>query len=251
MALPWFYSKRTDPSDTPWSTNEHLNTPQNIPKYSPRQPHHTSDNHWTSPRQSYNFWGTRESFRVSEGCLRSVWGLSEGCLEFFEDVWQCLLVSAGVCCCVRGSGVVFGCICVIFWDVGADWGCIRVYMWAQYGRDQVRTKPTHHLSTTLKGKIFFHLTLLRHQNIKTSLCKLSKNHWVMLYFVSFRSVREKLQFTVSLDHPVPYDSFHKTQSKIFCKGIIKTKRYSIYQEKMDKIEEGTKELIGRKSFSIP
>ena len=45
-------------------------------------------------------------------------------------------------------------------------------------------------------------TLLRHQNIKTSLCNLSKNGWVMSFFVFFRSVRKKLQFTVFLDHPV-------------------------------------------------
>ena len=57
----------------------------------------------------------------------------------FEDVWQCLLVSAVVCCCVRVSGVVFGCIWVIFWDVGADWGCIKgVYVgsvWAGSSQD--------------------------------------------------------------------------------------------------------------------
>ena len=41
-----------------------------------------------------------------------------------------------------------------------------------------------------------------HQNIKTSLCNLSKNGWVMSFFVFFRSVRKKLQFTVFLDHPV-------------------------------------------------
>ena len=112
MALPWFYSKRTDPSDTPSSTNEHLNTPKNIPKYSPRQPHHTSDNHWTSPRQSYNFCGTRESFRVSEGCLRSVWGLSEGCLEFLK-------MSGSVFWYLQVSVVVWGCL---------EW-CLGVFGW--------------------------------------------------------------------------------------------------------------------------
>ena len=48
---------------------------------------------------------------------------------------------------------------------------------------------------------FFHLTLFRPQNIKTT----SKNHWVWPFFLFFMSVREKLQFTVSLDHPVSWD----------------------------------------------
>ena len=47
-----------------------------------------------------------------------------------------------------------------------------------------------------------HLTLLKHQNTKTALYKLSKNHWVIALFKKFGSVRKKLQSTVSLDHPV-------------------------------------------------
>ena len=47
-----------------------------------------------------------------------------------------------------------------------------------------------------------HLTLLKHQNTKTSLYKLSKNHWVIALFKFFGSVRKKLQLTVSLKHPV-------------------------------------------------
>ena len=49
---------------------------------------------------------------------------------------------------------------------------------------------------------FFHLALLRHQNIKTSLNFLEENHWSRPFFALFRSVREKLQLTVSLNHPV-------------------------------------------------
>ena len=43
---------------------------------------------------------------------------------------------------------------------------------------------------------------MRHQNIKTSLYAISKNVWVLPFFLIFMSVREKLQFTVSFDHPV-------------------------------------------------
>ena len=47
-----------------------------------------------------------------------------------------------------------------------------------------------------------HITLLKPQNTKTSLYKLSKNHWVMTLLENFGSVSRKLQSTVSLDHPV-------------------------------------------------
>ena len=54
----------------------------------------------------------------------------------------------------------------------------------------------------LMGMIFFHLTLLWYQNIKTSLCTLFKNVWVMLFCITFRSARKKLHVTVFFDHPV-------------------------------------------------
>ena len=48
----------------------------------------------------------------------------------------------------------------------------------------------------------FHLTLLRHQNIKTSLYTISKNSWVLPFLVNLTPVTMKLQLTVFLDHPV-------------------------------------------------
>ena len=47
-----------------------------------------------------------------------------------------------------------------------------------------------------------HLAFLKHQNTKTSLYKLSKEHWVIAFFKCFWFVRRELQFTVYLDHPV-------------------------------------------------
>ena len=47
---------------------------------------------------------------------------------------------------------------------------------------------------------FCRLTILRHSNIKMVAYKLSKNGWVMPFFVIFRLVREKLLVTVALDH---------------------------------------------------
>ena len=49
-----------------------------------------------------------------------------------------------------------------------------------------------------------HLAFLKHQNTKTSLYKLSKNHWVIEPFKISLSVGRKLQSTVSLDHPVAF-----------------------------------------------
>ena len=57
-----------------------------------------------------------------------------------------------------------------------------------------------------------HLTLLKYPNTKTSLYKLSKNHWVIALFKNFGSVRKKLQSTVSFDHPV--DMKRKEQTLI-------------------------------------
>ena len=52
------------------------------------------------------------------------------------------------------------------------------------------------------GQNFTHLTILKHQNTKTSIYKLSKNHWVIALFDIFGSVSKKLQSTVFNDHPV-------------------------------------------------
>ena len=57
-----------------------------------------------------------------------------------------------------------------------------------------------HIRKSSLGKT--HLGVLKHQNTKTSLYKLSKNHCVITLFEIFGSVRRDLQSTVSLDHPV-------------------------------------------------
>ena len=48
---------------------------------------------------------------------------------------------------------------------------------------------------------FFHLTILRHQNIKMSIFKVDKNHWVF-QFLCAHQIRKILKNTVALDHPV-------------------------------------------------
>ena len=62
-------------------------------------------------------------------------------------------------------------------------------------------------------KISTHLTVMRHQNTKTSLYKLTKNHWVCASCI-FGSVRKRLQFTVFNDHPVSDMSHSQMLGKI-------------------------------------
>ena len=50
-------------------------------------------------------------------------------------------------------------------------------------------------------QIFTHLNVLKHQNTKTSLYKLSENHCFFAHFELFGSVRKRLQSTVFNDHP--------------------------------------------------
>ena len=85
----------------------------------------------------------------------------------------------------------------------------RCITWLTPFVKKVRTLPLRALWPSQAGKhttlaqpwntFFFHLALLRHQNIKTSLNFLEENHWSRPFFALFRSVREKLQLTVSLN----------------------------------------------------
>ena len=61
---------------------------------------------------------------------------------------------------------------------------------------------------------FTYLTISKHQNTKTSLNKLSKNHGVIAIFEIFGSIRRKLQFTVFNDHPVSDMSHSQMLGKI-------------------------------------
>ena len=85
---------------------------------------------------------------------------------------------------------------------------------------KVWVPPREHLSVqalfgaaiALYWKIFerqnsMHLAFLKHQNTKTSLYKLSKEHWVIAFFKCFWFVRRELQFTVYLDHPVAHEVY--------------------------------------------
>ena len=74
-----------------------------------------------------------------------------------------------------------------------------------------------------------HLAFLKHQNTKTSLYKLSKNHWAIALFLFSWSVRRELQFTVYLDHPVSWHFVIKVKNIIF---VTKTRNYDIFVAKI-------------------
>ena len=90
------------------------------------------------------------------------------------SIWVKCMYVYGVWMCVRE-----------FWSVHAFYGAANALYWK-----------------CLKRQNSTYLTLLKHQNTKTSLYKLSKNHWVITLLENFGSVRRKLQSTVFLDHPV-------------------------------------------------
>ena len=125
--------------------------------------------------------------------LRSVWELSWIVWRHLAVSVECMFVSLGFW------------VSVIFWDARADWGCSRVFLETLFMKDSVRLELTHQLGPTLKGKILF---TWRFWDIKISKpSTTSKNDWVLPFFLFFMSVREMLQFTVSLDHPVAFQTF--------------------------------------------
>ena len=176
------------------------------------------------------FWGLKR-VRWKNSCLSPFcqnWGLapiwlSHACLRGDENVWRHLALSVSI-------WLYLFCFFGVWRDVSFDMGdilgcqsCLGVFE-THSMRDSVWLEPTHQFDPTLKNKMFFHLTLLRHQNIKTSLSAISKNYWVLQFFLFFVSVREKLQFTVSLDHTST--KLYLTQNFSNCQILPLTPQYT-------------------------
>ena len=84
--------------------------------------------------------------------------------------------------------------------------CLRCQRaWDKKGQNMT-LEPSWSKIISLKRKNSWHLRHIRHQNTKTSPYKLCKNGWVCAFFLFFYSVRDILQFTVFLDHPVTWAS---------------------------------------------
>ena len=152
-----------------------------------------TNRHQTTPTD-----GPRHSKRLFKDAWRLLLTLNGICWSLLESfgVWRRLLVSYGVWRCEEGVWGFWKGIWVLFMDV------FKVYVPL---REHLSVQALFGAAIALYWKIFerkiferqnsMHLAFLKHQNTKTSLYKLSKNHWVIALF-------KKLQFTVSLDHPV-------------------------------------------------
>ena len=81
-------------------------------------------------------------------------------------------------------------------------GRIRMAIPSIWGLSPCSMEWKHYFGTALNGTVFCQLTILRPQITKMAAYKLSKNDWVMPFFVIIRFTREKLLVTVSFDHPV-------------------------------------------------
>ena len=119
-----------------------------------------------------------------------------GCLATSVGVVWCLLLSWSV---PRYLKEVSESIWVKCMYVCGVWMRLRVYK----SVEAVNGAANALLWKSSKAQNFTYLTILNHQNTKTSLNELSKNHWVIALFEIFGPVRNKLLMTVSLDHPVP------------------------------------------------
>ena len=118
--------------------------------------------------------------------------VGQGCVAAHVDIEWHLLVPVGVFWCLTASFSVLWCLKM--WG-----GCLRSFskgIWVLFmDVCLVRVPMMGYLSVqALKGAAnaqywiiswrqnWVHLTLLRHQNTKTSLKKVSKNHWVFAIF---------------------------------------------------------------------
>ena len=132
-----------------------------------------------------------------------------GCLH-------CLATLVVVCCCHEVSPDTWRrCLRALGWSVCMFWGLnasIRVFR-------SVKAENANALFwKSSETQNFTYLTILKHQNTKTSLNELSKNHWVIALFEIFGSVSKKLQSTVFNDHPVPPKMCHTYAKKLIKSG---------------------------------
>ena len=130
------------------------------------------------------------------------------CLRMFETACWPFLVSFGASWCLLAFCVVWKCligvwgdvqgIWVMFMDIWNPYVCLVGYLSAQPLKD----RPITLLWNSPERQDILNLTIVTHQNIKMSTCKLYKNGWVMPFFYFLMPIRGKLKNTVFLNHPV-------------------------------------------------
>ena len=132
---------------------------------------------------------------ASQGCANRHWLTSTGTFSYPQTapgrawkVGERLLVSVCFCWCqlelewcLEDVLGVFGwCLCMF-----VVFGCVWVLI-------SCRVENLYCFGTAQLKAIFFHLAILRYQNIKMSTYILNKNGWVLPFFSFLVPVREKL-----------------------------------------------------------
>ena len=155
---------------------------------------------------------TLTSHRTTDGALPSSSDERASVLTFdvkknshtsLNTLFGCLATSVGVVWCLLMSVVVLKCPEIPEGGVREHFRVKCIYIRRVWMRQRVfrSVNALNGAANALYWKSS-DLTILKHQNTKTSLNELSKNHWVIALFEIFGSVSKKLQSTVCHDHPV-------------------------------------------------
>ena len=119
--------------------------------------------------------------------------------RLFKDVWRLMLTLNGICWCLLVSFGAWRRLFSVLWCLEMRGGCLRIYskcLWVLFMdvikvwvplREYLSVQALYDAANALYWKISerrnsTHLAFLKHQNTKTSLCELSKNHWVIAPF---------------------------------------------------------------------
>ena len=147
-----------------------------------------------------------------------------------------MLTLNGICWCLLVSFGVWRFLFSVLWCLEMRGGCLRSYskdIWVLFmnvikvwvpPREYLSVQALYDAANALYWKISerqnsTHLAFLKHQNTKTSLCELSKSHWVIAPFYISGSIKRKLQSTVSLDHPVCMKNYHNECCSIHFQAV--------------------------------
>ena len=171
-----------------------MNTTQITPDTSQTPPRHPPD----IPREHEMPTDNNDAKKHCQKQHLSVsWGL-----------WRCLLASVGICWHAMfhrdAVGLSGECLEGVWGKLSWIHGNRRPtnVFWGVWVLNPCSMEWKHYFGTALNGTVFCQLTILRPQITKMAAYKLSKNDWVMPFFVIIRFTREKLLVTVSFDHPV-------------------------------------------------
>ena len=122
-------------------------------------------------------------------------------LSVSEGVWGCLLASVGVCGRLLTSwfswrclGVSGGCLGGVYGYLSGIHGNLRCsdVFGGYLDSPSLQYAAVALLWHSPERHTFVHQTIPRHQNIKMSIYKVDKNHWVMWFFCFFVPVRKIL-----------------------------------------------------------